>query len=203
MGKKNFYAIKNTKEIFANWAECQEALKSVQAPVYKGFTTEDEALAFIENDTEILTKVPDTCFFVDGSYNPKNGLVGSAFIYIEDGIITNGTTVNSTTDSMGLKEEWSSMRNVAGEIKAVLEVLKFCKTKHIKNITICYDYQGLECWANGYWKTKNEFTHNYAKEVRKMRIEGYDIKFVKVKAHTGVQSNEIVDLFAKLICGIN
>ena len=203
MGKKNFYAIKNTKEIFTTWTECQEALKWVQAPVYKGFTTKDEALEFIENDTGFLTEVPETCFFVDGSYNPKNGLVGSAFIYIKDGIITNSTAVNSATDSMGLKEEWSSMRNVAGEIKAVLEVLNFCKTKNIKNITICYDYQGIECWANGYWKTKNELTYNYAKEIRKMRIDGYDIKFVKVKAHTGIRFNENVDLCAKMICGIN
>lgn len=202
MGKKNFYAIKNTKEIFTNWAECQEALKSVQAPVYKGFATEDEALAFIENDTEILTEVPDTCFFVDGSYNPKIEFVGGAFIYVKDGVIKESIGINSYADPTDPKEDWSSMRNVAGEIKAVLEVLKFCKNKHIKNITICYDYQGLECWANGYWKAKNQFTYDYAKEIRNMRIEGYDIKFVKVKAHTGVHFNEIVDSLAKLACGI-
>lgn len=199
MEKKNFYAIKNTKEIFTTWTECQEALKRVQAPVYKGFLTKDEALEFIENDTEILTEIPETCFFVDGSYNPKNRLVGSVFIYIKDGIIVNGTAVNSTTDSIGLKKEWLSMRNVAGEIKAVLEVLQFCKTKNIKNITICYDYQGIECWANGYLKANNEFTYNYAKELRKMRIDGYDIKFIKVKAHTGVWF-EAYGLMRALIC---
>ncbi len=203
MGKKNFYAIKNTKEIFTNWAECQEALKSVQAPVYKGFATEDEALAFIENDTEILTEVPDTCFFVDGSYNPRNRVFGGAFIYVEHGVITAGISTTCIAKSTDLKEELLSMRNVAGEINAVLKVLQFCKDKHIKNITICYDYQGLECWANGYWKTKNQFTYDYAKEIRNMRIEGYDIKFVKVKAHTGVYFNEKVDSLAKRACGIN
>ena len=46
-------------------------------------------------------------------------------------------------------------RNVAGEIMAIRKAVAWCQRKDIKEISIHYDYQGLESWVTGDWKGKN------------------------------------------------
>lgn len=51
MAKQYFYAIKNTKEIFTSWAECEAIVKGLSGVSYKKFKTMDEAKAFINDET--------------------------------------------------------------------------------------------------------------------------------------------------------
>lgn len=56
------------------------------------------------------------------------------------------TLSGSITDT-----ELTSMRNVAGELQAVLSVIEYAQQKGIKKAVICYDYEGIEngIQANG------------------------------------------------------
>lgn len=51
MTKNYFYAVKNTKEIFESWAECEPHVKGVKGVQYRKFKTMDEAKAFINEET--------------------------------------------------------------------------------------------------------------------------------------------------------
>ena len=61
-------------------------------------------------------------------------------------------------------------------------------------MTIYFDYQGLESWATGAWRTKLPFTQAYAQAVSE---SGLTIHWVKVKAHSGNPENDLVDQLAK------
>jgi ribonuclease HI len=65
-----------------------------------------------------------------------------------------------------------------------------------KAVEICYDYQGIEAWVTGAWRSKNELTQKYSAFMRKW---GQDIKiiFTKVAAHTNIKYNELADKTAK------
>ena len=85
-------------------------------------------------------------------------------------------------------------RNVAGEILAILKAIKWCQSQKITEITIYFDYQGLESWVTGAWRAKLAFTQAYAQAVTE---SGLTIHWVKVKAHSGNPENELVDQLAK------
>jgi ribonuclease HI len=85
-------------------------------------------------------------------------------------------------------------RNVAGEIMAIRKAVAWCQRKKIKEMTIYFDYQGLESWVTGEWKAKTSFTQDYAQYVQN---SGLTIHWVKVKAHSGESGNEIVDKLAR------
>ena len=93
-------------------------------------------------------------------------------------------------------ESLISMRNVSGEVKAAMFVIQKASDIKMKSVTIYYDYNGIEMWANGSWKTNNHLTKTY----REFCIEMYkklDIHFVKVESHTNIKYNELVDKLAK------
>ena len=73
--------------------------------------------------------------------------------------------------------------------------MAWCQRKEIIEISIHYDYQGLESWVTGDWKAKPAFTQDYAQFVQS---SGLTIHGVKVRAHSGESGNEIVD---KLVRG--
>ena len=70
-----------------------------------------------------------------------------------------------------------------------------------KKITIYYDYEGIEKWANGIWKANKVGTQRYKAFVAEKRQE-IEIAFRKVAAHTGVKYNEMADQLAKAALGI-
>lgn len=47
---KKYYAVKkgNKTGIFETWSECQESTKGFSGPIYKSFSSYDEAQAFLE-----------------------------------------------------------------------------------------------------------------------------------------------------------
>ena len=85
-------------------------------------------------------------------------------------------------------------RNVAGEILGILKALKWCQAQGITEVTIYFDYQGLENWGTGAWRAKLPFTQSYAKAIQE---SGITIHWVKVRAHSGDPENDIVDQLAK------
>jgi len=86
-------------------------------------------------------------------------------------------------------------RQVGGEIQAVLETLKWCKENGIAEICIFHDFENVEKWAVGSYKTNTPMTQAY-----KQYIDSCGIKIFwhKVESHTGVAFNERADELAKM-----
>jgi viroplasmin and RNaseH domain-containing protein len=129
--------------------------------------------------------------YVDGSY--FNGATGYGVVILKDGIVIEelygpvvGYSVNDT-------------RQVAGELFAVEEALRWCEKNSIKEVAIFYDYLGIEKWATGAWKAKQAMTQDYAKFVR---ASGIRIRWNKVNSHTGNRWNDRADQLAKKGAGL-
>jgi len=123
---------------------------------------------------------------VDGSF--RNEKTAYAFIIRKDG--------KEIKSGSGLVEggEIEGGRQIAGELMAAVEAIKWCSENKIKEVRLYYDYNGIRKWALGEWKAKKSVSQNYQKEMKK-----YDVKilFVKIKSHTGAKWNELVDKLAE------
>jgi viroplasmin and RNaseH domain-containing protein len=124
--------------------------------------------------------------YVDGSC--LNGATGYGLVILKDGSAVEeffgpvaGADVNGT-------------RQVAGELLAVEEALKWCQRNDVKEVSIFYDYLGIEKWATGAWKAKQPLTQKYAKFVRE---SGIRVRWRKVDSHTGNRWNDRADELAK------
>ena len=127
--------------------------------------------------------------YVDGSYDNQIKYFSSGGIMFYNG-------KSESFKFASNDESLISMRNVSGEIKASMFVIQKAAELKMKSVTIYFDYNGIEMWANGSWKTNNHLT----KEYREFCIEMFkklDIKFVKVESHTNIKYNELVDKLAK------
>ncbi|MCI0472804.1 MAG: reverse transcriptase-like protein [Ignavibacteria bacterium] len=123
---------------------------------------------------------------VDGSF--MNGTTGWAYIIRKDGKVK-----HKDSGTISLPGQKNS-HQVAGEIKAVMECVKYCREKGIHNLTLYYDMKGLEQWAKGRWKTNTFITKSYREYMKNQMIS---IDWIKVSSHTGVKWNEEADRLAK------
>lgn len=215
MGKK-YYAVKVGEKIgiYNSWDECKKNVHGFPGAVYKSFASKEEAELFIYgknnenlsnnsfrdiNDIDENIKAlkdGELIAFVDGSFNAKTKTYGyGAAVYSNKWI----KEFNGSNDEY---EELAEMRNVAGELMGVIAVVKLAIDMCMKSIKIYYDYTGIEAWANNNWKTNKKFTKFYAEYIKKSR-ENIEIDFIKVKAHSGVKYNELVDKLAKKAVGLD
>jgi ribonuclease H-related protein len=125
---------------------------------------------------------------VDGSY--QKGLTSYGIA-----IRKNGKLINELSGLLD-KSEVQGSHQIAGEIKAVTESIKWCRENGVNEVTIYYDYKGLEKWANGLWKTKKPVSKNYADF---MRGDNIKIHWVKIQSHTGKKWNEYADRLASIV----
>lgn len=128
--------------------------------------------------------------YVDGSYNDslKKYAFGCVFILADGKIYTeygNGDNPQSL-----------EQRNVAGEMLGAMYAVKFAMLNGFQAIEIRYDYQGIEKWVTGEWRSKTELTRKYAAAMRGWS-KSIAITFTKVAAHTNVKYNELADKMAK------
>lgn len=185
-----YYALKdeNNKLIYENWDEAKEALKGLKAPKYKSFKTKEEAEAFLEGkELEIDYKIPTA--YIDGSYDKKTENYSFGGCLFIDGNIYK-------FKKKYLKDEYSSFRNVAGEIKGAGYIINYAINHGIKELNIYYDYLGIEKWYKGEWQAKSPIAIeyvNYANEAKKK----INVNFIKIKSHTNNKYNDLADKLAK------
>lgn len=124
--------------------------------------------------------------YVDGSY--INGKTGYGLVILKDG--------RAVEEIFGQveKEAAGGTHQVAGELIAVEEALRWCQKNDVKEVSIFYDYLGIEKWATGAWKANQSLTQSYAKFVR---ASGIRIRWRKVASHTGNRWNDYADKLAK------
>lgn len=133
--------------------------------------------------------------YVDGSYNKETEeyAYGMVVVKSEEEIEEYSEKFND--------EELKSMWNVAGEIMGACAAMQYAIDYEIPSITIFHDYEGIAKWPLGEWKTKKEGTKAYVDFYNKARMKT-DIRFVKVKGHSGDKYNNLADKLARHALGI-
>lgn len=225
---KKFYVIKNMIDEYEVLDKPWDEVQAIPRKNVKGFSTEMEALLFASNrgfdDGETEKKeakpqkkavrstkksVSETLVdldslkddpakppyaFVDGSYNSVTQVYGYG------GYLCAGGEVYRI-QGQGDDPELASMRNVAGEMMGSQAAVKKALELGLSSLCILYDYMGIACWVEGQWAAKKEGTQAYRDYMLAAKKQ-LDIRFEKVKGHTGVLGNEIADRLAKEAVGI-
>ena len=93
------------------------------------------------------------------------------------------------------------MRNVAGEIKGAEAAMQYAFDHGMKELVIYHDYEGISRWPLREWKANKEGTIAYQAFYDKIS-KNVNIKFVKVKGHSGDKYNDEADRLAKEALGL-
>ena len=198
MSKNKFYAVRKGYKvgIYNTWDECKMQVNGFSGAEYKSFKTLDEAYEYMGLKREVnLEKSDFVKAYVDGSYENSIKAYGSGVVILKNDI------VQKTYSRKGNKKSLVCMRNVAGEIEASKIAMKYCIDNNIKYLKLYFDYEGIEKWCIGVWKTNKEGTIEYKKFYDSIK-DKLHIEFIKVKAHSGDKYNEKADSLAKSAIGI-
>ena len=188
---KNYYAVKNGRipGIYKTWEECKEQVIGFSGAEYKGFQFLEEAENYLKGNAKSISTISQAIAYVDGSYcNDTNMFSYGAVIF------HNGEKHEFSKAFQDI--ELAQMHNVAGEIKGSEFVMQYCIDNNIQSIDIYYDYQGIEKWCTGEWKTNKTGTKNYKDFYQKVS-QKVSVNFIKVKGHSGNEYNDLADKLAK------
>lgn len=202
---KKTYAVRKGRQVglFYNWPACQQQIKGYSGAEYKSFITEQEASAYLAGGTgntqatpiEMIEPALNTMLaYVDGSYNIATKEYSAGVVALWQG---REITFSEKADDPELK----SMRNVAGEIMGAQIAMKYAVEEGASILVIYHDYEGVEKWCTNAWDAKQNGTKKYKAYFDNIASQ-LDIRFVKVKAHSGDPYNEQADRLAKDALGI-
>ena len=210
MAAKKYYGVRKGKitGVFNTWEECKKSVDGFPGAEYKGFVNYSEACEYagitsageeqlskgkmtdvIEHGEKDFSK-KKLLTYVDGSFDLSISkysfgcvfILSDGRIYVEFG---NGNNPQSLQH-----------RNVTGEMLGAMFAVKTAMMNGFEAVEICYDYQGIEKWVTGEWRSKTELTQKYTAAMREWS-KSIQITFTKVAAHTNVKYNELADKLAK------
>lgn len=189
-----FYAVKRGRKtgIFTSWEECKDSVNGYTNAIYKSFPNMNDAKKYLfgnENESSFRDSKAELSAYIDGSYDDSLKKYSYAVIMFHNG---NKMEYAKSENDKNLIE----LRNVAGELKATMYVMEYALNNKIKSVDLFYDYNGIEMWATGEWKANLPFTKYYS-EFSKKILKAIDVRFIKIKSHSGNKYNEEVDVLAK------
>ena len=198
-----FYAVKKGYHtgIFDTWEECQKEVSGYSGAEFKSFPTKSAAEEYLGINQQISLfeeemPAPSTTAvaYVDGSYNisTKQFAYGAVIFYKGEEYKMNKAFSNP---------EMAVMRNVAGEIEGSMCAMRFCVENGIDELELYYDYEGIEKWCTGQWKTNKEGPIAYKRFYDEIKSK-VKVTFNKVKGHSGDRFNDMADRLAKDALGI-
>ena len=203
MAGKKFYAVKKGKVpgVYTTWDACRRMVHGFPGAVYKSFPTREEAETFADvaasedGGNQSVDVTPENYAFVDGSFNSATSVYGFGGFLVthEERYVIRGN---------GNDPQMASMRNVAGEVFGSMAAVEKALELGLKDLTIYYDYMGIEMWATGAWKRNKQGTIAYYDFMQSVKDQ-ISLHFVKVKGHSGVEGNEEADRLARKAAGVD
>lgn len=138
--------------------------------------------------------------YVDGSYNFETESSGSAVVLI--------INQNYRPRRIAFQRKYTSLKpygpNIS-EMNAVKTAIKSAYSLGVTNLTIYYDWNGLEFFSlQSNIKVRHDVCQcfkQYADFVE-LKRKSMKISFVKVKAHSGVKFNTLADKMARVVASI-
>lgn len=132
--------------------------------------------------------------YVDGSYYSATGEFSYGVV-----ILNNGSEY-CFNEKMS-DPELAAMHNVAGEIKGAEAAMRYAVEHGYPQITIYHDYEGIARWCTGDWKANKSGTQAY-KAYYDSISDQLQVRFEKVKGHSGDKYNDMADQLAKQALGL-
>lgn len=186
-----FYAVKVGRKtgVFTTWNETNNLVKGYPNAKFKSFTSEAAANDYLQDKAEVVASFDEGySAFVDGSFNKGKQQYGSGVVILKDGSVIDELSITGTPDFI-------ESYQIAGETIATLEAIRWAVDHKVDKISIHYDYQGIESWAKGDWKTNKPISEYYKKEFDRLSTKT-NVSFVKVKGHSGDKYNDRADYLA-------
>lgn len=186
-----FYAVKVGRKtgVFTTWNETNKLVKGYPNAKFKSFTSEAAAREYLEDNQEAVASFDEGySAFVDGSFNKGKQQYGSGVVILKDGAVIDELSITGTPDFI-------ESYQIAGETIATLEAIRWAVDHKVDKLSIHYDYQGIESWATGDWKTNKPISEYYKKEFDLLSTK-LKVSFVKVKGHSGDKYNDLADQLA-------
>ncbi|MBE5922566.1 MAG: reverse transcriptase-like protein [Lachnospiraceae bacterium] len=209
--KKKYYAVfqGKTPGVYLTWDDCKAQVHGVTGACFKSFATPEEALYFAQHGKSLNTDATKTAMsdatqsieaatcavdteaiaYVDGSYNAETCEFSYGMVFL-----WNGQELHFSEKPEN--QELRDMRNVAGEICGSMAAMHYAIENGISSITIYHDYEGIAKWCTGVWEAKKPGTIEYRKYYEAIKEE-LEVKFIKVKGHSGDKYNDMADELAK------
>lgn len=205
--KQKYYAVKKGFKVgvYLSWDECKKQVEGFKGAVYKSFPTFEEANEFVQNgelstskkekkecgEEQFVSMKKDKLYaFVDGSYNIATDTVGYGVVLVKN----NEVKFKDLGSFRGIN--FNESKNVFGEIRGALKAVEICIANEFDEVNIVHDYNGISKFATGEWKAKVNVTKDYQMAMFRYK-KLIKINFIKVKAHTGNEFNEMADKLAK------
>lgn len=204
-----YYAVRKGFKtgVFTTWDECQSYVHGFSNAEFKSFSSESEAREYLNNDVASYheespkkgsTAILKNIAYVDGSFDGQSKTYGfGGFIIYEE----NGKKCVRVVQGAGNDSDMSKMRNVAGEISGAMKIVEEAICLGLEEITLYYDYIGIENWVTGVWSCNKYETYEYSRFMHESSKQ-IRIHFHKVAGHSGDTGNEIVDTIAKEQSGV-
>lgn len=197
MAAKKFYAVRTGKVtgVFKSWDECKASVEGFPGAEYKGFATLEEANTYLgrpcAEEESSRDVIPGRLLaYVDGSYDDSLKKYAFGCVFLPEGgeirlAYGNGDNPQSLQH-----------RNVTGEMLGAMYAVRTAMVNGFREVEICYDYEGIEKWVTGSWRSRTELTRKYADSMREWG-KSIGIFFTKVAAHSNIEYNELADKTAK------
>ena len=201
--KQKYYAVikGHTPGIYLTKAELTKQIKGYSYPEYKTFKSKDAAVNYMEKmKNEIQMSILCSCIpsnfkeneliaYVDGSYQSGNAFsYGMVILEKNDMFCCGKKIVNS---------KFAKLRNVAGEIAGAKAAMEYALYKNAKTLIIHYDYEGIEKICTQKQSNSNECFKEYYQFYKSIKNK-LDIKFVKLKSHSGNRYHDLADQLATI-----